>query len=248
VVITAERVALMVSSAAQASPDPYVDNADWEVEREVLLARSDRRAWAVATIMTAIAVASSLALVAHGAWYQTVAVPIVVDKTTGETSVAKALDIDTVPAYEALDKHYAWLFVLARERYNWSFLQMDYDTVAALAAPSVFQEYAAQFDGAGALQTKLADATEWKVRVVNIRLEPQTKPGQAGVAVVTVAKQVARRDRALEEARYLATLAYEYHPKLELKEKDRVRNPFGFVVTAYRADPDINSPAGKAGT
>jgi type IV secretion system protein VirB8 len=249
-VTTAERMALMASAAAQPKPRPeaYAENADWEAERDVLLARSDRRAWAVAAVATVIALVSILALLAHGAWYQTVAVPIVVDKATGETSVAKALDVDTVPAYEALDKHYAWLYVLARERYDWSFLQMDYDTVAALAAPSVFKDYAAQFDGPSALQSKLGDATEWRVRVVNIRLEPQTKPGHAGVAVVTFVKQVASRGRTAEpEARYLATVAYEYHPKLQLKEKDRVQNPFGFVVTAYRADPDINSLTGKTG-
>jgi type IV secretion system protein VirB8 len=250
----AERIALMAFAAGEPKmqpkpmPEPYAENADWEVEREVLLARSNRRAWAVAVVATAIALASILALVAHGAWYQTVAVPIVVDKATGETSVAKALDVDTVPAYEALDKHYAWLYVLSRERYSWSFLQMDYDTVAALAAPGVFRDYAAQFDGSGALQARLGDATEWKVRVVNIRLEPQTKPGQAGVAVVTFVKQVSSRDRIPEpEARLLATVAYEYHPKLALKEKDRIQNPFGFVVTAYRADPDINSLTGKTG-
>ena len=26
-------------------------------------------------------------------------------------------------------------------------------------------------------------------------------------------------------------------------EKDRLENPFGFVVTAYRSDPEINTPA-----
>jgi type IV secretion system protein VirB8 len=190
---------------AAATSELYAENADWEVDREVLLARYERRAWAVTGIMTAIAIAS--------------------------------------------DKHYTWLYVLARERYNWSFLQMDYETVSALATPKVFDEYAAQFDGPGALQTKLGDATEWKVRVVNIRLEPQSRPGQAGVAVVTFVKQVVGRERAAEsESRYLATVAYEYHPKLRLKEKDRVRNPFGFVVTAYRADPDISSSIGKAGS
>ena len=250
-VTSAERLALMASSALPTSfpSEAFAENADWEAEREMLLARSDRRAWAVAAVMTVIAAVSAAALVAHGVWFRTVAVPIVVDKATGEATVVKALDVDTVPAYEALDKHYAWLFVLARERYNWSFLQMDYDTVSALAAPAVFGAYAAQFEGANDLQSKLGDTTEWKVRVVNIRLEPQTRPGLAGVAVVTFLKQVAGRDRALDpEGRYLATVAYEYHPMLRLKEKDRVRNPFGFVVTAYRADPDINSLNGKAGS
>src|SRR6266404_652567 len=78
----AERIALMAFASAQPKPrsEPYADNADWEADRDVMLARSDRRAWAVAAVATVIALASILALLAHGAWYQTVAVPIVVDK------------------------------------------------------------------------------------------------------------------------------------------------------------------------
>ena len=87
-VTTAERLALMASAAQpKPPPEPYAENAEWEAERDVLLARSDRRAWAVAAAATVIAIASILALVAHGACYQTVAVPIVVDKATGETAM-----------------------------------------------------------------------------------------------------------------------------------------------------------------
>ena len=35
----------------------------------------------------------------------------------------------------------------------------------------------------------------------------------------------------------------EYQPKVFAKEKDRIENPFGFVVTAYRSDPEISSPS-----
>jgi type IV secretion system protein VirB8 len=231
-----------------AATDPHRENEGWEVERHVQVVRSERRAWLIAGVMAVIALAAVASVAVLLKLQQVVAVPIVVDRATGEATVDKALAADTVPAYEALDKHNAVLFVLARERYNWSFLQGDYDTVAALSSPAAFNEYGSQFQGPTALQTKLGDATEWKVRVVNIRLEPQTKPGQAGVAVVTFVKQVISRDRGAEpEARYIATVAYEYHPKLKLKEKDRVANPFGFVVTAYRADPDINSVSGRAG-
>jgi type IV secretion system protein VirB8 len=227
---------------------PYSHNHGFEMELLVERERSRRLAWWVACTAVAISALAVLAVVAHGALYQTVPIPLVVDKATGEVTVGKALQADTVPAYEALDKHNALLFVLARERYNWSFLQMDYDAVAALASPAVFKEYGSQFEGPAALQKKLGDGVEWKVRVVNIRLEPQTKPGQAGVAVVTFVKQVIDRQTGAEpEVRYVATVSYEYHPKLQLKEKDRLQNPFGCEVTAYRADPDINS-TGKAGT
>jgi len=239
----------LAARPAAARSQPYAENAAWEMERDLLLGRSDRRAWTVAMLMSVLALLAVGAVLAHGALYQTVAVPIVVDKATGETSVTQALDVDSVPAYEALDKHNAMLYVLARERYNWSFLQMDYDTVAALAAPAVFRDYAGQFEGPTAMQSRLGEATEFKVHIVNIRLEPQTRAGRAGVAVVTFTRQVAARDRAPEpEARWLATVSYEYQPKLRLKERDRLQNPFGFVVTAYRADPDINSVVTRTGS
>jgi type IV secretion system protein VirB8 len=38
-------------------------------------------------------------------------------------------------------------------------------------------------------------------------------------------------------------VVYEYQPKVLAKEKDRLENPFGFVVLAYRSDPEINTPA-----
>ena len=42
--------------------------------------------------------------------------------------------------------------------------------------------------------------------------------------------------------RHVASIVYEYQPKVLAKEKDRIENPFGFVVTAYRSDPEIASP------
>jgi type IV secretion system protein VirB8 len=233
-----------VKSAAKARPiaQAYSANAGWEADRAFIVARSERRAWAVAKGAMAYALLATLALVMALKLQKVVPVPIVVDRMTGETTVTKALASDTVPPIEALDKHNVMRFVLARERYNWTFLQGDFDTVAALSAPPVFKEYSAQFEGSNALQSKLGDATEWIVRVVNVRLEPETKPGIGGVAVVTFVKQVRSRGRGADpEARYLATVAYKYAPTIALTEKDRIENPFGFVATAYRADPDINS-------
>jgi type IV secretion system protein VirB8 len=42
--------------------------------------------------------------------------------------------------------------------------------------------------------------------------------------------------------RHVASLVYEYQPKVLAKEKDRIENPLGFVVTAYRSDPEMASP------
>jgi len=54
-------------------------------------------------------------------------------------------------------------------------------------------------------------------------------------------------DRNLPEVttRHVASVVFQYQPKVLAKERDRLENPFGFVVTAYRSDPEINTtPSG----
>ena len=46
--------------------------------------------------------------------------------------------------------------------------------------------------------------------------------------------------------RHVASIVYQYQPKVLAKEADRLENPFGFVVTAYRSDPEINTQAAGA--
>jgi hypothetical protein len=52
-------------------------------------------------------------------------------------------------------------------------------------------------------------------------------------------------DRNLPEVttRHVASVVFQYQPKVLAKERDRLENPFGFVVTAYRSDPEINTAA-----
>jgi type IV secretion system protein VirB8 len=126
------------------------------------------------------------------------------------------------------------------------FLQRDFDQVARMAVPAVFADYNRQFDGDAALQKKLAGNEEWRINVVGVRLAPSGRRGNRGDAAVTYDKVVRMSDRSLPDAstRHVASIVYEYQPKVLARERDRIENPFGFVVTAYRSDPEIASPAG----
>jgi type IV secretion system protein VirB8 len=50
-------------------------------------------------------------------------------------------------------------------------------------------------------------------------------------------------DRNLPDVttRHVATIVFQYQPKVLTKEVDRMENPFGFVVVAYRSDPEIST-------
>lgn len=222
-------------------------NREWEVDRALMLQRSERRGWIVGGVGILVAIISALAVLAHGALHQVVGIPIVVDKTTGETTIEQRLSAETIPPMEALDKHNLAVFVRAREGYSWWFLQRDFDQVSRMAIPTVFADYNRQFEGQDALQKKLAGAEEWRINVVGLRLAPSGRRGNGGIASISYEKVVHLTDRNIPDVttRHAASVVYEYQPKVLAKEKDRIENPFGFVVTAYRSDPEIATAPGS---
>ena len=249
--------AVLLPSAAAALPDEgvaagaaarestdYTDNRAWEVDRALMLERSERRAWRVACAGLVLGLIGIAAVFVQGPLRRVVEIPIVVDRVTGEATVQQRLSVETIPPLEALDKHNLATFVRAREGYSWLFLQRDFDQVARMAVPAVFGDYNRQFDGEAALQKKIAAAEEWRINIVGVRLAASGRnPKEGSEATVTYDKVVHLNERNLPDTvtRHVATLVYRYQPKVLAKERDRLENPFGFVVTAYRSDPEINT-------
>jgi type IV secretion system protein VirB8 len=231
--------------AEQAAGTPWNTNRAWEIDRTVLLERSERRAWWVALAGLLLGLTGIAAVFVQGPLRQVVEIPIVVDRVTGETTVQQRLSVETIPPMEALDKHNLATFVRAREGYHWMFLQRDFDQVARMAVPAVFTDYNRLFEGDQALQKKLAATEDWRIHVVGVRLSATGRRGNRGDATVTYDKVVRLTDRNLPEVttRHVASVVFEYQPKVLAKERDRLENPFGFVVTAYRSDPEINTVA-----
>lgn len=250
--------AILVPGSAAALPDRSTDkhaqaqeahpldaNRGWEIDRVEMVERSERRAWWVASAGMALGLIGIAAVFVQGPLRRVVEIPIVVDRVTGEATVQQRLDVETIPPMEALDKHNLATFVRAREGYSWMFLQRDFDQVARMAVPSVFASYNRQFEGEGALQKKVAGTEDWRINVIGVRLAASGRPGNQGEATVTYEKVVRLVDRALPDvkSRHVASVVFQYQPRVFAKEQDRLENPFGFVVTAYRSDPEINTPA-----
>lgn len=226
--------------------DQLSANRAWELDRSLMLERSERQAWRVAAAGLVLGLLGIAAVFVQGPLRRVVEIPIVVDRVTGETTIQQRLSVESIPPMEALDKHNLATFVRAREGYSWMFLQRDFDQVARMAVPAVFADYNRQFEGDTALQKKLGASEEWRINVVGVRLAASGrsgKNGNGGEATVTYDKVVRLTDRNLPEVttRHVASVVFEYQPKVLAKERDRLENPFGFVVTAYRSDPEINT-------
>ena len=221
-------------------------NRAWEIDRTLMLERSERRAWRVGIAGLALGLIGIAAVFVQGPLRSVVEIPIVVDRVTGETTIQQRLSVETIPPMEALDKHNLATFVRAREGYSWMFLQRDFDQVARMAVPAVFAAYNRQFEGDGALQKRLGGSEDWRINIVGVRLAASGrsgKSGNSGEATVTYDKVARLVDRNLPDVttRHVASIVFQYQPKVLAKEQDRLENPFGFVVVAYRSDPEINT-------
>ncbi|WP_397535488.1 virB8 family protein [Roseateles sp.] len=221
-------------------------NRAWEVDRALMLERSERRAWSVAIAGLALGLIGIAGVFVQGPLRRVIEVPIVVDRLTGETTIQQRLSTESVPPLEALDKHNLASFVRAREGYSWMFLQRDFEQVARMAVPTVFADYSRLFEGEGALQKKIAATEDWRIEIISVRLAASGRTGNRGEATVTYDKRVRLPDRNLPEVttRHVASIVFQYQPQVLAKERDRLENPFGFVVTAYRSDPEINTAPG----
>lgn len=212
----------------------------WAVELEVLNARSRRQAWMVAAAATAVAVMGVAAALLQFMQPPPAPKVLMVDRTTGETVVLPNLDERTVPQVIALDLHNAARYVRARETYNYSMLNADYHQVARMSTAEIFAPYQKLFVGADALHDKLQDKELRRVTIIGVRPSGETVPGKSGEALVTYEREVRSQGTpAPVVTRYVATVRYEYRPTAVKKHADKLENPFGFVVTAYRSDAEV---------
>jgi type IV secretion system protein VirB8 len=224
-----------------------LENLAWELDRVALTNRSERRAWRVAIGSAVVAVVAVAAVFVQGPLRRVEVVPLVVDRTTGETSIGSKLSVLTIPALDALDKHNADTFIRAREGYNWSFLQRDYDTVRRMSTPLVFAAYNKQFDPPDPLDKRLGRDGEQRITIVGIRLPAGGRKGNLGEAVVTFERDLRLPGKPPSVTRVVGSLRFEYQPTVLVKAEDQTANPFGFVVTAYRADEEFTAPTGAGG-
>lgn len=221
-------------------PQVIEEGRSWDADSEAQRAKSERRAWLVAGVATAVAVLAVAAIVIMMPLKATVPYVVYVDKATGNTEIVDAANERDIGYRELNEKHWAQKYVIARESYLYTILQYDYDTVLALSADEVGRPYAKMFEGEGAKDKRLGAAVEERIKVISVVLPPD----QSGKAVVRFEKTIKQQnaDQADPPQTFVATMGYEFKPSMKGREKDLIENPLGFKVTSYRVDPEIGTP------
>lgn len=232
---------------------PKVDDAvakpiNFELTIADIARSSERRAWWVAWCAITVAL-----ILAGGYFYmlplkEKVPYLVMADAYSGNATVAR-LEWDFVDrritASEAINRSNVANFVMARESYDIALLTLrDWTTVYTMSTLEVASGYTALHsrNNPTSPYAQYGSSRAIRVRILSIVFD-----GEKGLTPrgATVRIQRSIYDKSTGATRPLdskiATLTFKYNENLKMSEKDRIENPLGFQVTAYRADIDYAS-------
>ena len=164
----------------------------------------------------------------------TVPFVIRVDRSTGAVDVVSALKSGRPVTYEeAVTKHFLAQYVRAREGWLAPAAEANFRQVSIMSTPAEQERWADAFRPANPTSPQVVYGPAGEAQV-DIRAVSFVS---AGVADVRFHRTV-RLSAQVIESDWIATIAFAY-TKAPMAEADRLRNPLGFQVTSYRADPEV---------
>ena len=213
----------------------YFEEAkSWDQDRLSAAVRSKRLAWTVAACACALA-AVAVGAVAALTPLKTVEPFVVrVDRSTGAVDVMTGLKgTDHLTYDEAVSKYFLALHVRSREGWLPQAAEANFRQVSILSTPEEQQRWADFFrpSNAQSPQVLWGDTVD---SLIEVRAISFVSPKVADVRF----HRILRQAQQTTESDWIATVAFNY-TKAPMNEADRLRNPLGFQVVSYRADPEV---------
>lgn len=214
--------------------DHYEEAVSWEMDKLLMLMKSEKRAWIISSIAVVLAIIAIIGSVAIMFEKRAQVFLIKENAQTGAPDLITSITNMSVAYEEVRDKYWLSQYVRARERYDWQTVQADYDMVGLMSSEDVGREYAALFQGDEALDKKFGEHTKAEIDIHSRSIDGK------GMGTIRFEKSIrsSRNPAEVKKRRWIATITYEYNPANWEKESDRMLNPFGFTVTSYRIDPE----------
>lgn len=222
--------------------------ASYEVTIADQARRSERRAaWVAGTaVVMALILASGYFLVMP--LKERTPYLVMADAYTGTATVARLRE-GNISGSEALNRANVAAFLRSRESYDWTLIgTRDWSTVFTMAEPQVSSAYRELYSTRNPSGPLALYGKAQSIRIRILSIQPFGGDAKKGPAGATVRFQRSLFDKASGTSRFvdnkIATLEYTYKPNLEMSEEDRLLNPLGFRVMAYRVDNDYATTPG----
>lgn len=210
--------------------------------------KSKKAAWALVGVLAIVSLGLTGAIVKMLPLKMTDVKVLVVDKNTGYPSEVTALssfatdNVKSITADDALNKFFSQRYIISHDSYNFYAIRDAYAAVQLYSTADVFADYQKKFAPPNSIEKRLGKDKVIDINVIS--LTPQNIPtpfkdGENGVTMqARVEKTLRQGDQVLQKTSGIVTLTFGYDADLNMDEKARNINPFGFTVTSYRFDPD----------
>lgn len=210
--------------------------------------KSEKRAWLVAISAACIAILLVIGMMFMLPLKEKVPYLIMADPYTGTSSLSKITEnfaSKQITTNEAINKSNTAHFVIARESYDWDLInRRDWNTVFAMSNANISTNFKNLF---AEDNPKNPDKLYGKAQTVRVKIKTMVlteNKGEVNGATVRFDRLIIDKESAkiVGAEAAIATLAFEYKSNLSMLEEQRIENPLGFRVTAYRVDPEVATP------
>lgn len=161
---------------------------------------------------------------------------IQVDERSGMTQVVNPLTSNEIMASESLKQYFVVQYVRARESFDASLYQYNFEIVRLMSKPDIFKAYAKVFDPTNEESPIFKFGREYR-RMVEFKTVTFLNESLAQARIV-VTEEVPRKPAIVKT--YVVSVNFEF-VTLELPLKDRYINPLGFQVVNYRIDEEFTA-------
>ncbi|SEJ81056.1 type IV secretion system protein VirB8 [Sphingobium sp. AP50] len=217
-----------------ADAERYFNQArSWDQDRQRKSLRSERIAWIIAGLAVLVSLVEGFALAGLAPLKSVVPYVIRVNATTGAVDVQTALTDKPMRYDEAVTKFFLAQYVRARESWLPAAAEENFRSVTILSDPGEQQRWGKFFssNNSASPQVVWGKTATVQARVRNIAFINDR------VANIRFTRTV-QTDTDTQSSDWIATVTFKY-TNAPMAEGDRYRNPLGFQVENYRADPEV---------
>ena len=216
----------------------YAEARSWAADAQAARDRSRRLAWGVAAAAVTIAVLEALALVALAPLKTVVPYTLLVDRNTGFVEALDPAQPLPLKPQAALTQALLAQYVIARESFDVSGLAEQYQKVALWSADTARRDYLAMMTQ-GNPDNPLSRYP--RSTVVQAHVE-SVSPVAADTALVRFYTEQSSPDQGPRPRAYWAAMVRYRFSGQPMALADRLVNPLGFQVVAYRRDQEAPPP------
>ena len=215
----------------------YAHSESWAQDVQGVLRASRRRAFLVAGGAAFVAVLEAIALVALMPLKTVVPYTITVDRQTGYIETAQGVRPGALSQDVAVIQAFLAQYILARETFDVTDLQANYQKVAAWSEGTARDQYVRIMQRTNPQSpVNLNDATT----VVKITVKSISLLSRNSALVRFDAERSQGSSTVPARTPYAAVIGFRF-TGAPMRNEDRFLNPLGFQVTAYRRDAETAS-------